>query len=169
MGLFSPPFPVVHDQLLCLAHIEGEVVVLAQNCQVSDLLLISCLIVVGDQAYRRCVVSKLNDAVGVMLGHAVVGEQGVQEGTKHALLRDSRVKDKRGKCVVAYPYPLWEHSCDLVLLSLPISLFQLTVVMERIMAFSLASPLAKFLNGLEILLSKAQVSPAAALPFQAWS
>lgn len=26
------------------------------------------------------------------------------------------------------------------------------------MAFSLASPLAKFLNGLEILLSKAQVS-----------
>lgn len=29
--------------------------------------------------------------------------------------------------------------------------------MERIRAFSLASPLAKFLNGLEILLSKAQV------------
>lgn len=27
------------------------------------------------------------------------------------------------------------------------------------MAFSLASPLAKFLNGLEILLAKAQVSP----------
>ncbi|CAB1342786.1 unnamed protein product [Coregonus sp. 'balchen'] len=38
------------------------------------------------------------------------------------------------------------------------ALVQLTVVMERIMAFSLASPLAKFLNGLEILLSKAQVS-----------
>uniref|UniRef100_A0A674DWW2 Midasin n=1 Tax=Salmo trutta TaxID=8032 RepID=A0A674DWW2_SALTR len=36
------------------------------------------------------------------------------------------------------------------------ALVQLTVVMERIMAFSLASPLAKFLNGLEILLSKAQ-------------
>lgn len=36
--------------------------------------------------------------------------------------------------------------------------FQLTVVVERIMAFSLSSPLAKFLNGLEILLSKAQVS-----------
>lgn len=36
---------------------------------------------------------------------------------------------------------------------------QLTVVIERIMTFSLASPLAKFLNGLEILLSKAQVSP----------
>lgn len=30
--------------------------------------------------------------------------------------------------------------------------------MDRILAFSLASPLAKFLNGLEILLNKAQVS-----------
>ena len=29
--------------------------------------------------------------------------------------------------------------------------------MDRILSFSLASPLAKFLNGMEILLSKAQV------------
>ncbi|XP_075869163.1 midasin [Nelusetta ayraudi] len=36
------------------------------------------------------------------------------------------------------------------------ALVQLTVVVDRILAFSLASPLAKFLNGLEILLSKAQ-------------
>ncbi|XP_032398227.1 midasin [Etheostoma spectabile] len=36
------------------------------------------------------------------------------------------------------------------------ALLQLSVVVERIMTFSLASPLAKFLNGLEILLSKAQ-------------
>uniref|UniRef100_A0A3Q1FB83 Midasin AAA ATPase 1 n=1 Tax=Acanthochromis polyacanthus TaxID=80966 RepID=A0A3Q1FB83_9TELE len=36
------------------------------------------------------------------------------------------------------------------------ALIQLIVVMERIMAFNLACPLAKFLNGLEILLSKAQ-------------
>ncbi|XP_047429048.1 midasin isoform X2 [Mugil cephalus] len=35
-------------------------------------------------------------------------------------------------------------------------LVELIVVIERILAFSLASPLAKFLNGLEILLSKAQ-------------
>lgn len=42
--------------------------------------------------------------------------------------------------------------------------FQLTVVVERIMAFSLASPLAKFLNGLEILLSKAQVSSVSKVP-----
>ncbi|KAM4633655.1 midasin [Polymixia lowei] len=36
------------------------------------------------------------------------------------------------------------------------ALVQLTVVIERIMAFSLANPLAKFLNGMEILLGKAQ-------------
>ncbi|XP_035384712.1 midasin isoform X1 [Electrophorus electricus] len=36
------------------------------------------------------------------------------------------------------------------------ALLQITVVMERILNFSLSSPLAKFLNGLEILLSKAQ-------------
>ncbi|XP_054617732.1 midasin isoform X2 [Dunckerocampus dactyliophorus] len=36
------------------------------------------------------------------------------------------------------------------------ALVQLTVVIERIMGFSLSSPLAAFLNGLEILLSKAQ-------------
>ncbi|XP_076872534.1 midasin isoform X2 [Brachyhypopomus gauderio] len=36
------------------------------------------------------------------------------------------------------------------------ALLQITVVVERILNFSLSSPLAKFLNGLEILLSKAQ-------------
>ncbi|XP_066547692.1 midasin isoform X2 [Amia ocellicauda] len=36
------------------------------------------------------------------------------------------------------------------------ALMQLSVVIERILGFSLSSPLAKFLNGLEILLSKAQ-------------
>jgi hypothetical protein len=49
---------------------------LAPHWQVSDLLPIGCLIVVGDQAYHGCVISKLNDGV------TVVGEQGVQEGTK---------------------------------------------------------------------------------------
>ena len=46
-GLLGPHFPAVHDQLLCLAHIEGKVVVLAPHSQVFDLLPIGCLIVVG--------------------------------------------------------------------------------------------------------------------------
>ena len=53
-GMLELSFPVVHDQPFCLAHIEGEVVVLPPHCQVSDLLLIGCLIVVGNQAYHCC-------------------------------------------------------------------------------------------------------------------
>ena len=79
--MLGPPFPVVHNHLFCLEHVAGEVVVLAPHCQVSDRLPIGWLIVVGDQAYYRCVIGKLNDGAGVMLGHSVMGEQGVQERT----------------------------------------------------------------------------------------
>ena len=48
-GVLGPPFPVVHNHLLCLDHVEGEVVVLAPHGQVSDLLPIGCLVIVGDQ------------------------------------------------------------------------------------------------------------------------
>ena len=41
-----------------------------------------------------------------MFGHAVVGEQGVQEGTKHTPLRCPSVEDQCGRRVVAYPYHL---------------------------------------------------------------
>jgi hypothetical protein len=70
----------------------------------SDLLPIGCLIVGGDQAYHRYVVGKLNvEPVGVVYGHAVMGEQGVQEGTDHASLRGPCVEGQHGGCVVAYP------------------------------------------------------------------
>jgi hypothetical protein len=52
-----------------------------------DTPAVGCLIIVGDQSYHRCVISKLNDLVGGVHGRAIVGEQGVQEGTKHAPLR----------------------------------------------------------------------------------
>ena len=53
VGVLGSPFPVVHNHLLCLDHIEGEVVVLAPHCQVTDLLPIDGLIVVGDQAWYK--------------------------------------------------------------------------------------------------------------------
>ena len=56
-------------------------------------LLIGRLIIVSEQAYHCCVISKLNDGVGVVLGRAVMSEQGVQEGTEHAPLRGYRVED----------------------------------------------------------------------------
>ena len=54
-----------------------------------------------------CVIGKLNDAVGVVPGRAVMSEQGVQEGTEHAPLRSSGVEDQHGECVVTYPYQLF--------------------------------------------------------------
>ena len=96
-GVLSPLFAVVHNHLLCLDHVEGEVVVLAPHGQVSD-LPIGCL-VVGDQAYH-CVISKLNDGVGVVPGCVVMSEQGIQEGTEYAPLRGLRVEDQCGICVV---------------------------------------------------------------------
>ncbi|KAM9483980.1 integrin beta-like protein 1 [Salvelinus alpinus] len=58
------------------------------------------------EAYHCCVVCKLNDGVGVMPGHAVVGEQGVQEGTEHAPLGSSSVEDQHGRCVATHPHHL---------------------------------------------------------------
>ena len=43
--MLGPPFPVVHNRLLCLDHVEGEDVVLAPHGQVSDLLLITIVAV----------------------------------------------------------------------------------------------------------------------------
>ena len=105
-AVLRPPLPVVHDQLLCFADLKGEVVVLAPHYQVSDLLPIGCLIIVSDQAYYRCVVGKLDDGVGVVSGHTVVGNKGVQEGTNYTPLRGSSVEDQHGRCVVTYPYHL---------------------------------------------------------------
>ena len=45
-GMRGALFPVVHNHLLCLDHIEGEFVVLAQHGKLSDLLPIGCRVVV---------------------------------------------------------------------------------------------------------------------------
>ena len=82
-GVLGLPFSVVHDQLLCLADVDREVVFLAPH------LPLGRLIVVGDQAYHSRVICKLIDGVEIVSGYAVVGEQGVQEGTKPAPLRIS--------------------------------------------------------------------------------
>ena len=117
-AVLGPSFPVVHDQLLCLTDVEGEVVVLALHCQVSDLLPKGCLIVISDQAYHRRVVGKLNDGVGVVCSHAVLGEQGLQEGTEHAPIGDPCVEGQRGGGVVTFThtrllyYPCGDQSID---------------------------------------------------------
>ena len=104
--MLGPPIPLFHNHLLGLDHVEGEVVGFALHGQVSDLLPMGSLIVVGDQTFHCCIISKLNDGVGVMPGRAVMSEQGVQKGTDHAPLRDTCVEDQRGGCVVTYPHHL---------------------------------------------------------------
>jgi hypothetical protein len=81
--VLCPLFPAVCNHLLCLDHVEGEVI-LTPHGQVSDLLPIGCLVVVGDPAYHCCVIGKPNDGVGVVPGSSVMSEKGVQEGTEHA-------------------------------------------------------------------------------------
>ena len=46
------------------------------------------------------------DVVGGMRCHAIMSEQGVQEGAKHTPLRGPRVEDQFGGCVIIYPYNL---------------------------------------------------------------
>ena len=95
-GMLGPPFPVVHNHLLCLDHVEGEVAILAPHGQVSDLLPIGCLIVVVIRP--TTVVSSANLMMVLeSCRRAVMSEQGVQEGTEHAPLRGVKSKELRGQ------------------------------------------------------------------------
>ena len=78
MGVCSLLSPVVYDQLLHFVDVKGEVVFLAPLHQVSHLLPVGRLVIVGNQAYHGCVVSKLDDWVGDLPGHTLMSEQGVQ-------------------------------------------------------------------------------------------
>ena len=98
--------PTVHDQLLCFADVEMEVVFLAPRCQGSDLLFVGHLIVAGNPAYDCCVISKFADGVGAVGGHAVMYEQEVQERTEHAALGGAGVECQVGGCGAAYPHSL---------------------------------------------------------------
>ena len=68
---------------------------MAPCCQDSDLLSVGSLIVVGDETQDGSVVCKLKDDVGAVRGHAVMHEQGTQEGSEYAALRGSGAQ---GQC-----------------------------------------------------------------------
>jgi len=81
--------PEVHDHLLSLADIEGEVIALAPCCQVPDLLSVGGLIIVGDETQDGGVIRKLKDGIGAMCRYTVMRIQGVQEWTEYSALRGS--------------------------------------------------------------------------------
>ncbi len=70
-------------------------VFLAPACQSMLLFSVGHLIVVGDQAYHRCVIGKFDDDVGAVCGCTVVCVQGVQEWAENAALRSTSVEDQR--------------------------------------------------------------------------
>ena len=104
-GVF-PLLSLVHNQLLHFVDINGKVIFLAPLPQGPHLLPLGCLVIVGNQAYCCCVVSKLDDCVGGVRDYAVMGEQGVQEWTEHAPLWGPCVKDQRSGGVVSYLHHL---------------------------------------------------------------
>ncbi len=62
-------------------------VLLTPFSQGTHLLSVGRLIVVGDQAYHRCVVSKFDDDIGAVCSCTVMCVQGVQEWAEDAALR----------------------------------------------------------------------------------
>ena len=87
--------------------------------------------------------SKLDDCVGVVHGHAVVGEQGVQEGTKHTPLWDPRVEGQCGGGDVAYPHRLGLARQEVQALSLsPLFLINLFFSLFLYLFPSLSLPLS---------------------------
>ncbi len=77
--VFSALPPEIHHQLLYLVDVEWEVVLLTPFSQGTHLLSVGRLIVVGDQAYHRCVICKFEDDVGAVCGCTIVCVQGVEE------------------------------------------------------------------------------------------
>jgi hypothetical protein len=90
------PFHYSPVNVNVIADVEGDVVVLTPQYQVSDLLPIGWLIVVSDQAKHYRLVSKLNNGVG--------GEyrRGLSTHSRGVLV----LRVQRGGFVVAYPHHL---------------------------------------------------------------
>ncbi len=77
-------------------------VLLTPFSQGTHLLSVGHLIVVGDQAYHRCVISKFDDDIGAVCCCTVVCVQGVQEWAEDATLWGTNVEDQGRLCVVAH-------------------------------------------------------------------
>ncbi len=58
--------PEVNNNLLCLLHIQREIVVTAPSGQVAHLAPVVCLISVVDETHHSRVIHKFNEEVGVV-------------------------------------------------------------------------------------------------------
>ncbi len=72
--------------LLCLLHIEGQIVSATPFSQLCHFLSVVHFIVVADETYHCCVISELDDVVGAELGSAVVSQQREEQRAEHTAL-----------------------------------------------------------------------------------
>ncbi len=85
-GVVNGVSPEVHHDLLCLRHIEGQIVSTTPFRQLCHFLSVVRFIIVADETYHCCVISKLDDVVGAELGSAVVGQQREEQRAEHTAL-----------------------------------------------------------------------------------
>ncbi len=85
-GVVNRVSPEVHHNLFCLTRIEGQVVSTTPFSQLCHFLSVVRFIVVSDEAYHSCVISKLDDVVGAGLGSAVVSQQREKQRAEHTSL-----------------------------------------------------------------------------------
>ncbi len=85
-GVVNRVHPEVHHNLLCLTHIEEQVVCTTPFNQLCHFLSVGCFIIVADEAYHSCVIGKLDDVVGAELGNAVVSQQHEEQRAEHTAL-----------------------------------------------------------------------------------
>ncbi len=69
-------------------------VLLTPFSQGTHLLSVGCLIVVSDEAYHRCVISKFDNDVGAVCGCTVICVQGVKEWAEDVALRSTSIEDR---------------------------------------------------------------------------
>ncbi len=95
--------PEVHHNLLCLLHVEGQVVSATPFSQLCHFLSVVRFIVVADETYHWCVIGKLDDVVGAELGSAVVGQQREEQRAEHTALWGTCAQCGSAQGVVADP------------------------------------------------------------------
>ncbi len=84
-GVVNGVSPEVQHNLLCLPHIEGQIVSATPFSQLCHFLSVVRFIFVADETYHCCVISEL-DVVGAELGSAVVGQQHEEQRAEHTAL-----------------------------------------------------------------------------------
>ena len=93
----------VHDHLLCLGHVQQEIILRAPGCQVLHLLTVGCLVIFGDQAHHHCVISEFPNDGGRVCRYTVVGVEGVEQWTESTALWGSDVQDP-SVCEIVVPH-----------------------------------------------------------------